>query len=63
MTMNDGDNDDDDEDVDDDADDDEDDDEDDDYDDDDNDVLEKFCTQMKSVHSSVRLAMASSPGK
>ena len=63
MTMNDGDNDDDDEDVDDDADDDEDDDEDDDYDDDDNDVLEKFCTQMKSVQSSVRLAMASSPGK
>ena len=63
MTMNDSDNDDDDEDVDDDADDDEDDDEDDDYDDDDNDVLEKFCTQMKSAHSSVRPAMASSPGK
>ena len=56
--MNDGDND-----GDNDADDDADDDEGDDYDDDDNDVLEKFCNQMKSAHSSVRLAMASSPGK
>ena len=32
-------------------------------DEDDNDILEKFCTQMKSANSSVRLAMASSPGK
>ena len=32
-------------------------------DEEDNDILEKFCTQMKSAHSSVRLAMASSPGK
>ena len=54
MTMNDCDND---------GDNDADDDEDDDYDDDDNDILEKFCTQMKSANSSVRLAMASSPGK
>ena len=58
MTMNDCDND-----GDNDGDNDADDDEDDDYDDDDNDVLEKFCTQMKSANSSVRLAMASSPGK